>query len=107
MSTKVIRSSDLCRTTSPKMQLKNKKRRKSSSSKPVSPQEKTAEPKYELGLNFNNNNNNNNSIDNNNLTTDKKLPRKFTNPKRKVSTTPKLENLSLSDSSEGSSNEKE
>lgn len=60
----VLRSSDLCRTTSPKMIPKKNKRRKSS--KVTTPDiEQPPKPTFELGLCFvnptNNNNNNNNS----------------------------------------------
>jgi len=99
-SVQILRSSDLCRTTSPKMVMKNKKRRKSSTNKNEIPA--IAQPQQtgsgELGLNYVKNNNNNNN-NNNESTETGKLPRRFTNPKRKVSTTPKIEHLSLSESS--------
>ena len=103
---KVVRSSDLCRTVSPKMQMKNKKRRKSSSAreKPAETGEKDPRPNFELGLNYAKPTNNNDGEE-------IKLPRKFTNPKRKTSIVPKLSKLSLSDSDSSdtstSSSEKE
>ena len=102
---KIVRSSDLCRTVSPKMQMKNKKRRKSSSAREKTAAEIMQElaPKFELGLNYVK------PIDNNGE--EIKLPRKFTNPKRKTSIVPKLSKLSLSDSDSSdtstSSSEKE
>lgn len=106
-SLKVVRSSDLCRTVSPKMQMKNKKRRKSSSARSA-PAEFLGDidsPKsFELGLNYV-------KLANNNDGEEIKLPRKFTNPKRKTSIVPKLSKLSLSDSDSSdtstSSSEKE
>ena len=105
---KVVRSSDLCRTVSPKMQMKNKKRRKSSSAR-NSPAEilgadMNSPKSFELGLNYV-------KLANNNDGEEIKLPRKFTNPKRKTSIVPKLSKLSLSDSDSSdtstSSSEKE
>lgn len=104
---KVVRSSDLCRTVSPKMQMKNKKRRKSSSARsaPTEILDNIDSPKsFELGLNYV-------KLANNNDSAEIKLPRKFTNPKRKTSIVPKLSKLSLSDSESSdtstSSSEKE
>lgn len=106
---KVVRSSDLCRTVSPKMQMKNKKRRKSSSARNAPTEilgNDINSPKpFELGLNYVKLTTNNNDSE------EIKLPRKFTNPKRKTSIVPKLSKLSLSDSdssdTSSSSSEKE
>lgn len=74
----VIRSTDLCRTVSPKMIPKRNKRRKSSSTKATTPDTEVSKiESFELGLSFvkasvnniNNNNNNNNNLEKQELAT--------------------------------------